>query len=35
MKISDEDWEYKKTKGTVAFVCLLVILLDALGVFPV
>ena len=34
MKMTDEEWEYRKTKGTVAFVGLVVVILawlDVLG----
>ena len=35
MKMSDEEWEYRKTKGTVAFFGLLLTILVELDFFPV
>ena len=35
MKMTDRDWEYKKTKGTAAFVGLVVVILAWLNVLPV
>ncbi len=34
MKISDKEWEYRKTKGTVAFFGLLLIIIIELDIFP-
>jgi len=34
MKMTDDDLEYKKTKGTVAFFALLLIVLIEIDIFP-
>lgn len=35
MKLTDADYEYKKTKGTAAFVGLVIVILAWLDVLPV